>query len=143
MSDGVTMTWDDSAFMAKFNGWLGRNLDKAAIFLQKDISRSFPGVDKPEGQKGAATKAQRHANRSNPGEIPHVDTGHLKRNVGYEPGKKKDTRWIGTGLGGRDKVSYAAALEFGTSKMDARPYLDVAIKRNRGVLMRILTGGKA
>ena len=42
---------------------------------------------------------------------------------------------------GDGKHSYAFYLEYGTSKMQARPYLRPALARCRGALFRIIAGG--
>lgn len=113
-----------------------RNLDRAAIFLEGDIVSKFPGSGTPGGRSGA-TRAAREANRSKDGKIPHVQTGRLKGSIGHD--KPRDlVRRVGTGIGGKTKLGYGLFLEFGTSKMAARPWLRPAIKRNKGKLGKIL-----
>lgn len=59
---------------------------------------------------------------SKPGEPPKRDTGHLDTNIeAYRTGKL--TAEV------RSQAEYAAHLEFGTSKMAARPYMRPAVKR--------------
>ena len=117
----VKIRWFAKKVKAKARKGLSRNLDKASIFLVSDISRNFPG-----------------AGRSQPGKIPHVDTGHLKRNVGWER-KSALIRRIGSGIGSKASVGYAAWLEFGTVKMAARPWLRPGLKRNKRSLRKILS----
>lgn len=59
---------------------------------------------------------------SKPGEPPKRDTGHLDTNIeAYRTGPLSAEV--------RSQAEYAAHLEFGTSKMAARPYMRPAVKR--------------
>ena len=63
---------------------------------------------------------------SEPGEPPHVRTGALRRSVRIER-EEPGAVYIavgGTGTG----VPYAAALEFGTSRMEPRPFVSPVIE---------------
>ena len=119
---------------------MARRLDRAAIFLVNGITASF-GDSGVTGTRKGASKAQRHANRSKPYHPPNVDTGHLKRNVGYDsPGAF--LRRIGTGVGNKLSVGYAVCLEFGTKHMLPRPFLRPAIVAAKPYIMRILQGAR-
>ena len=103
-----------------------KRLDKAAEFLRGHIVSVFPPGPSPAPA----------------GLVPHVQTGHLKRNVNWKrSGNLK--RAVGTGIGNASSVGYAAMLEFGTVKMAPRPFLRPALKRSR-VRKRIakITGSK-
>jgi len=59
-----------------------------------------------------------------PGETPGVVTGNLKNSVLSEPDASNDqTWWLRIG------AEYGAALEYGTMKMAARPFLLPALRR--------------
>lgn len=59
---------------------------------------------------------------SAPGEPPNRDTGHLDTNIeAYRTGPLEAEV--------RSQAGYADELEFGTSKMAARPYMRPAVKR--------------
>lgn len=136
MSKGFRVNWYGRAVNARVDAQVERNLDKASIMLESDIKTSF-GNSGVLGKRGGASKADRRRNRSKPGEPPHVDTGLLKRSVGFvKPAPRK--RWIGTGLGSKDKTGYAKFLEFGTRYMAPRPFLRPAFSRNRTRLARVL-----
>lgn len=135
---GRNYTWKGEEYKKKIKRGLNANLDLAAIFLVRDIKQSFGDTGVAGGRSGA-TKAQRAANRSKPGGPPNVDTGHLKRNIGYDtPTRALLVRRIGTGIGNAEHVGYAIYLELGTSKMDARPFLRTALARNRAKLRQLL-----
>ena len=119
-----------------------RRLDRAAIFLVNGITASF-GDSGVTGKRKGASKKQRHANRSQPYHPPNVDTGHLKRNVGYDS-PSAFIRCIGTGVGNKQSVGYAVYLEFGAPKshMLPRPFLRPAAAAAKPYLMRILQGAR-
>jgi HK97 gp10 family phage protein len=66
-----------------------------------------------------------------PGEPPNMDTRHLMNNIeAYRTGE--------TSAEVRSEASYAAALEFGTSKMAPRPYMKPATDRKRGRITQLV-----
>lgn len=69
---------------------------------------------------------------SKPGEPPKRDTGHLDTNIeAYRTGPM--TAEV------RSQAEYAAHLEFGTSKMAARPYMRPAVRRAKPKIQRLAT----
>lgn len=64
---------------------------------------------------------------SAPGSPPHVDTGALRASIHVEKPKKL-TRDI------MDGVEYGVHLEFGTTRMAARPWLTPAVEPERAAL---------
>jgi HK97 gp10 family phage protein len=60
---------------------------------------------------------------SKEGDAPNTDTGALARSVAVEI--RPDGVFVGS------SVKYAAWLEFGTSRMAERPWLNPALERNR------------
>lgn len=67
---------------------------------------------------------------SAPGQPPHVDTGHLKDSIGFE----MTGQTSGEVTAGAD---YSAMLEYGTSRMPARPFLTPAVDRVAGKMAEI------
>jgi len=125
----VTTKWQGDQYKQKVGKGLSGNLDRAAIVYVSLVRRSF-GDSGISGMISGATRSQRAANRSKPGEPPNVDTGHLKRNVGWTKyTKRKNTRKVGTGIGNKQSVGYASWLEYGTRKMAARPFLRPIMSR--------------
>lgn len=64
---------------------------------------------------------------SAPGEAPAVDTGRLRASITHriEHDGGESAAYVGT------NVEYAPWLEFGTSRMRARPFMVPAMNRNR------------
>jgi len=136
---GKGWRWYGRNYEAKTRVRMGQNMDAAAIFLANKIIGSF-GSSGTTGGRSGATRQQRATNRSKPWGPPNVDTGHLRRNVGYDiPAGRPLSRRIGTGIGNKESVGYAMWLEFGTRKMLPRPCLRPAIWNNRATLQRIMT----
>jgi hypothetical protein len=131
--------WYPEQFKARLDRHIQGNLDRAAILLTNYIVGSF-GDSGVTGTRSGATKAQRAANRSKPWGPPNVDTGHLKRNVGYDkPGGRPLVRRVGTGIGNKASVGYAMWLEFGTRKTLPRPFLRPPLQTQRTAIRRELT----
>ena len=118
-------------------------LVRAGFRMANDVKLSM-GDSGPAGP-GGATRAERHANRSKPGEPPHVDTGRLRASIsvnwsgsGMDNGKTdamaKDNDGVTQPTGAfrvrvGTNVEYGAALEYGTRNMEPRPYLRPARDR--------------
>ena len=69
---------------------------------------------------------------SSPGDPPAADTGYLHNNITFTID--------GDGLGAdiESRASYSGYLEFGTSKMQARPFMQPAIEENRPKIRRLM-----
>jgi hypothetical protein len=71
---------------------------------------------------------------SKPGEPPNQDTGVLANNIEtvlVEPLRVEVS----------SNAPYAAALEYGTTKMAARPYMSRAVARKRDEVVSLVRGG--
>lgn len=66
---------------------------------------------------------------SRPGEPPNRDTGHLDTNI-------ENTRTAPLEAEVRSKAQYAAALEYGTSKMAERPYMRPAVRKVKPKMLK-------
>ena len=70
---------------------------------------------------------------SKPGEMPHKDTGKLQQSI--QVGRViNHTVAIGA------HVDYAKALELGTNKMGARPFLRPTLSAMHSTIVRVVTG---
>ena len=123
----MKVKWDDKNFMMQVERERKNALKKAALVVVRSVKESFGGTDII-----GATKAEREADRSKPGEPPHVQTGFLKKNIAFEL-IGSDTAIVGA----NEAVKYAYWLEYGTSKMEARPYLRPAVIRERKKILKI------
>jgi HK97 gp10 family phage protein len=66
-------------------------------------------------------------------EPPHLQCGELRRSIAHEVDRANLVGRVGT------NKKYGGYLEKGTSTMEARPYLQPALLRNRNTLKRIMT----
>jgi hypothetical protein len=135
--------------MAKVEQQVQRNMDKAAIYLQGEVVRSFGsptalpagGVRNARGRSISAKK-WRSMQHSAPGDPPFIQLGNLKRSITWAAPSRL-IRYVGSALqpqGG--SPSYALCLEYGTSKMAARPFLRPALAKCRRAIFRIIALGK-
>jgi HK97 gp10 family phage protein len=70
---------------------------------------------------------------SKPGEPPNADTHHLDRSIGVEQaGELKVTIFA--------NAEYASELEYGTSRMAARPFIQPAINKTRAEVLQLFFG---
>ena len=116
--------WNGPGFMRKMRAANKKALTKASLIVVRSIKANFP-----DSGIASATKSERRANRSAPGEIPHVQTGHLRRSIAYELVGSEDSK-VGT------NVEYGRYLELGTSKMAARPYLRPGVGREHRAILK-------
>jgi len=133
---GNVVNWRGGALAAKVRQRVGMRVVLAAEMLASDIRGAFPA----SGAAGTSSGGGDKDNPSDPGGIPHVQTAHLKRNIGVER-KSETVARVGTGIGNRSSVGYAVHLEYGTRSMAARPYFRPGLKRNKRKFGTII-GGK-
>lgn len=88
---------------------------------------------KAEAQISISTGAVSGKNHvpSAPGEPPNYDTGHLADNI-----ENRKTGALTAEVS--SNASYSAALEFGTSKMAARPFMQPAAQKTRKEAQRLV-----
>lgn len=147
------IVWRGKQIMDQVEARVQQNMDKAAILLQGEIVRSFGSPSAmPEGAlkrtyggdfRKLKAKEWRGMQHSAPGEPPYVQTGMLRRSIAWAAPSKL-IRLVGSALrpqGGSGSHSYAWYLEYGTSKMAARPYLLPALRRLRAQLFKIIATG--
>ena len=123
----MKVNWDTRNFMAQVERERKAALTKAALIVVRSAKESMP-----DSGIANATKKERAANRSKPGEPPHRQTGTLIKNISHEL-IGSDTARVGV----NKDVKYALWLEIGNSKMEARPYLRPALVRERKKLLKI------
>jgi len=130
-------SWHPQQFTAALNRGLDMNVERAAIMLESDIITKFPGSGQPGGRSGA-TRAVREANRSKPGERPHVQLGTLKRSITHDKPAELRRRVGSTLRPQNSPASYALYLEYDTKFRAARPYFRASLReRNRDLVAMI------
>ena len=77
------------------------------------------------------TRGGKTSQRSAAGEPPATDTGFLVNNIVL------DIDVNGLGANVESRADYSAFLEFGTSKMAARPFMQPALEANRAKIRRL------
>lgn len=88
----------------------------------KSIQEQSPGRQVIRSRAGGSTYNHIAAQA---GEAPNTDTGRLSSSIAVEIDASRLTALIGT------NVDYSRVLELGSSTMEARPYLQPALERNR------------
>ena len=149
----MALIWHGPAVLEKMRQKTARGLDKAAVYLQRDIVQNFgsPEAYPEEGeyvgidQHRQSQKNFRKAQHSAPGEPPFVQTGHLRRSITFDA-PNETTRRVGSSMkpgdeGQSGEHSYGYYLEYGTSQMLARPWMHPALLRCKAMLKTLIAGG--
>ena len=129
------VVWRGKAVGRKVRRGMGKNIMLGAEILAADIRARFPASGESDTRSGGGDTQ----NPSDPGGIPHVQTAHLKRNIGTERRGIFSAR-VGTGVGNKDSVGYALWLEKGTAHMAPRPFLVPGLKRNKRRILKAAGG---
>ncbi len=119
--------------MEKLGDRFGKEIARAALAggqavrttAIKSIQAQSPGRSVIRDTEGGNPK--NHI-ASNPGEAPNTDTGRLVSSIEVEV--ESDDVFVGSTL------SYAGDLEFGTRLMQARPWLNPALEKNRNKIRK-------
>lgn len=110
-------------------------METACQHLVNEVKKTLTGQRTGKTYKVPGTKRKLYT-ASAPGEPPAVRTGRLRNSIKY--------RVLGRGvnLSGvvGTQVEYAPHLEFGTSKMEPRPFLRPTYERERKTIKAILGG---
>lgn len=102
--------WEETIFRELLRGPIVADLTRRAIRVE-----------------AAAKRIASQRSPSPPGEGPGVVTGRLRASIGYRLGVDSISPYVDIGTA----VLYAPYLEFGTSKMAARPFLRPALEAAR------------
>tara|TARA_A100001015_G_scaffold316136_1_gene429656 strand:+ start:749 stop:1159 length:411 start_codon:yes stop_codon:yes gene_type:complete len=111
------------------------NLKRIVKFAVNDV-RNFAVTNIAQGAKSGTVRRD-GSRRSAEGEFPATDTGFLISNINgiIAP----------NGLSGvvESNANYSSPLEFGTSKMGARPFLQPSLEQTRPKIKRMINQVKA
>lgn len=105
----------------------------------RDVSKALfvaGDIIKAEAQVSITTGAVSGINHvpSRPGEPPNEDTGALRRSIKVEQSGPLTVKVTA----GDDNVNYAAFLEFGTSRMAARPFMGPAARKKKDEVVALV-----
>lgn len=107
-----------------------KNLDAAAIYLTSKVKQNI-NESQPYKKYG---KFRKGLDPSKPGEFAKKVSGFLQKSIAWER-ESDNIRRVGS------NVKYGKYLEFGTSKMGARPSLNKTLADEQEQLMKILHKG--
>jgi HK97 gp10 family phage protein len=93
----------------------------------KSIQNKSGGTQVQRSRQGGGTYTHTAAAE---GGAPNTDTGKLVASIAVEPNRSGVYALVGSNL------DYSGFLEFGTSKMGARPWLEPALRQNKDNLQR-------
>jgi len=127
--------------------WRGKEFEKAlmdksrrdvlvaAVYVEQLVKESMKAGGRTES--GFLQEGQKPGKvgsfRSKPGEVPRVQTGTLKRSI---------THWVHPALPvsrAGTNVKYGKWLEFGTPKMEPRPFMRPALEKAKPEIKRIFS----
>ncbi len=109
---------------------MGNILLDAAITLKGAAQRSIQEKSSGGAQFRYRNGVKRSVMVSRPGDPPNSDTGRLVRSI---KARKISLREAAAGIFGQD-APYGKWLEFGTHKMEARPWLRPAFHNSRKII---------
>lgn len=96
-----------------------QTVKEIALLIHENAIRSIQ--ENGDGKKEIRYDPTREVNVSRPGDPPNTDTGRLVQSIKFEINDGGMTARVGTNL------KYGAYLEFGTTTMAARPWLQPAV----------------
>lgn len=99
-------------------------VQRSAVMVHATAVQSITGGGK-SGELYSKYNPRRTHRASSAGEPPAADTGYLHNNIIFEI----DSDGLGASV--ESRAEYSEALEFGTSTMQARPFLQPAVEENR------------
>lgn len=136
----AAMTWNGDACKAMIAQQASGRIRRACMYesdsIKADISQPGTLVYNPTSKRtGKVLKGRKtiyNFTHSRPGNPPYLQTGHLRRSITYEV----------EGLVGRvgSGLPYGRALELGTRKMKARPFILPNFMRNQATLRSVIEG---
>lgn len=135
--------------LTAFNKSLKKRFTKDALFETKrkmnrsvDIVRNHVVESIQRGAKSGETyelyNPRRTHTASAPGQPPATDTGFLVSNVSTQV-KTQGKKVIGQIV---SSAPYSVHLEFGTTKMRPRPFMQPALQKNKRKIQKIFGEGK-
>lgn len=113
---------------------IARAVERAALVAESEMKRSMTGPKSGREYNRGRTRNRRPHRASAPGEPPAVDSGTLLNSISTLPGGTEFEAVVTVG------AEYGAYLEFGTRRMDPRPYVRPALEKARRALENDILG---
>lgn len=128
---------NEKAFLKDLELHLVKKPNKAAIKTMESATRLVMNHAIESISKGGRGRAYPRKDgpphiASAPGDPPATDTGELIRNITMNVKKGMNGELIGQIISG---APYSAHLEFGTTQMEKRPFLQPALRSNRNKII--------
>lgn len=132
MKTSVTVTRQSKAkgVTAKYNAKLKQIIGAGGQMVMNEAKQSIQ-QNSGGGKTYQKYKPRRTHTASAEGQPPNTDTGFLVSNIFLQIDPD------GLGADVESRADYSGYLEFGTSKMEARPYLQPALEANRRNIIRL------
>ena len=109
-----------------------RAVTKAVMLVSNDAKSSI--AEGGSGEVVARYNPRRTHTQSKAGQPPATDTGFLISQITTEVNTKMGGAVVGKVI---SAAPYSQALEYGTTNMQARPFLHPALRRNQGKIRAI------
>jgi len=131
MTIRAELDWDGEQVLREIERESEKALNAAAEVVRTGVVKTMPGkgagvVTGTGGDTGIRGKYR----ASNPGQPPGIRSGRLVNSISNEKAGRL-RRAVGT------NVSYAPHLEYGTSKMAARPFMGLGLSRSRDKAIKV------
>lgn len=127
MADSGITEWNSNKLMDLATTVNVIAMRKAALLVERSVKLSF------QRQGSGRIYGKRKHQASLPGQTPAIDTGHLRASIT----NLVTTRLLTVNGFVWTDVVYAPWLELGTTKMQRRPFLRPALKRNKKKINKI------
>ena len=130
----IKIIWNGPKIVKKTADQIFINMGLATQFMRNEVKTS---INRPQPTRTSSTTGKRRGlNPSKPGEPPKRIEGDLFKSIVTEITRSRNKI---VGRYGSTLTEIAIWLEFGTSRIAARPFLRPPLLKNRAELVRILT----
>ena len=129
----IKIIWNGPKIVKKTADQIFINMGLATQFMRNEVIKS---INVSQATRRTSSGARIGLNPSKPGQPPKRIEGDLVRSITTEVTRSRNKI---VGRYGSTQTQKAIGLEFGTSRVAARPFLRPPLLKNRSELVRILT----
>jgi len=122
----------------KIDSELGKGLAQSCAIIQREAQESMTNTKVNEAVSYYTHNKNIAHHPSLPDNPPAVDTGTLRRSITYEVNEEKLEGRVGSVLTDPPYGAYLELAEYGSSKMQPRPWLKPATEKSRENIKQIL-----